>query len=312
MEDGLQPWIDDYDLHLRTGNVADLSRITYMRGVRQFVAHLTEHHPDIADPSLVRRSHIESWVRWMNENGKAEATRRSRIIAVNLWFKWLSGEHESGVTINPAMGIGKPTPKLKPVPIVRDEIIAALLDSASGSTFVDRRDTAIIRMLFDCGMRRGELVRLDVRDVDTKYMEATLHGKGGKVRIVPFGARTALALNRYLRARRLHKGAEDSAALFLASRRSTRPGTVDPWRLHGSGVAEMLKRRAKVADVEQINPHRFRHTFSHDLLAAGANETDVERLAGWSSPMMVRRYGSALADDRARDTHRRLARGDRV
>jgi len=74
----------------------------------------------------------------------------------------------------------------------------------------------------------------------------------------------------------------------------------------------MIERRCALAALPPINPHAFRHTWAHDLMANGANESDVERLAGWSSPLMVRRYGSSAADARARDAHRRLARGDRV
>ena len=122
-----------------------------------------------------------------------------------------------------------------------------------------------------------------------------------------FGGRTAVALRRFLRAREYHPG-KASPALFLAVRESRTPG----WRLTGKGVADMLDRRCRLAGVPPIHPHAFRHSWAHDLMANGANESDVERLAGWSSPLMVRRYGNSAADQRARDAARRLARGDRL
>jgi integrase len=308
--EGFEDWLRDFDLHLR-GSVATLSRTTYLRGPRQFVEHLAEHHPDVAGPGDVTRRHVESWLAAMTEAGRSPGTRRIRLKSIGLWFKWLSGELESKVTAIPTAGVAMPKPQLKPVPIVRDEEIAALLSTCNSAAYADRRDAAMIRLLFDCGIRRAELVGLETRDVDLKYLEAVIRaGKGGKVRIVPFGNRTALALSRYERARRTHPGAVASPALFLATRPSQANG--DPWRLGGGGVAEMLGRRSGLAGIRPINPHAFRHTFSHDMLANGAGESDVERLAGWSSPMMIRRYGSSAADERARDTHRRLARGDRL
>jgi len=303
-------WIDDYDLHLRTGNVAELSGVTYLRGVRQFVEHLAAHHPDVSGPGQVTARHVESWLRAMTEAGRSGGTRRIRLKSLSLWFKWLAGEIDAGVTINPTAAVHMPKAQIKPVPIIRDDDIAALLGTCETAEFVDRRDAAMIRLLFDCGIRRAELVGLDERDVDLKHLEVLVRGKGDKARVVPFGNRTALALSRYRRSRERHAGAAETSAWFLAQRPRSAAG--DRWRLQGGGVAEMLKRRCTAAGIAPINPHAFRHTFSHDMLANGANETDVERLAGWSSPMMIRRYGASAADERARDAHRKLARGDRL
>jgi integrase len=307
----LSGWLDEWDLVLRNGNVAEQTRVVYLRSARQFLAHLADHHPDVTDPGQITRRHVDSWLRAMNEAGRSENTRRIRLKALRLWLGYLGTDPDSGVVGNPAAAVPLPAEYVKPVPVVPDEAVARLLATTAGVDFVDRRDAGIIRMLFDTGCRRGELVALDLDDIDLRHQEAMIRrGKGNKSRAVPFGGRTALALTRYVRSRGRHQAAAVTPALFLA----VRPGSVSgsPWRLTGKGVADMLERRCAQAGIPAINPHAFRHSWAHDLMANGANESDVERLAGWSSPLMVRRYGNSAADARARDAARKLARGDRL
>lgn len=272
--DDLGGLLNDWRRHLRATNKAPSTIGSYLRCADNVLTHLiAQGMPTTA--SGVRREHIEAFLVDMLERcSPATAAKHYRSLQ-QLW-RWL--EEDGEIVASPMRKMRPPDVPEQPVRVLSDDDLRRLLDTCKGNTFDNRRDLALVRMLFDTGARASELIGLAVDDLDDETDTAFVMGKGRRGRAVPFGNKTSDALRRYLRARRAHPMA-GSAALWL--------GKKGP--MTDSGLRQVLDRRAADAGIEHLHPHLFRHTFAHRWLAAGGQETDLMRLAGWRSREMVAR-----------------------
>lgn len=306
MED-LYGWRDEWALVL-AGKVTDGTSKVYLRGTNQFLNFLRDEHPEITEVAQVQQRHLEHWNTTLANLGRSKATRRVRLLSIQAWFNYLAKAEDCDVTHNPVVQIDLPVPVRNPPPVIHDEDLVKLIKACKGRAFVDYRDEAIIRLLLDTGMRRAELVGIELPDLDLQRREVEITRKGGKRQTLVFASNTALALTKYLRARR-QRPAADSRRLFL----SVRPSESGSSHLTGGGVGEMVTRRAQQAGLDRTWPHKLRHTWAHDFLANGGNEQDCERLGGWSpGSNMVKWYGSSQGEHRARSAAKSLARGNRL
>jgi site-specific recombinase XerD len=282
---------------LRAEGRAERTATIYLQSIR-FFGQWLEAQGRPATLDQLTRSAIRTWLAGLADVQQA-GTVRTRYKGLRRFSRWLHAEGE--IDADPMAGMEVPAVVDKPVPVLDDAELAALLKACQGKTFADRRDEAVVRFLLDTGCRVSEMCGITLDDVDLDHELVIVTGKGRKTRPVYFGARTARAIDRYVRERRSHRYAH-SPALFLSQR----------GQLSMDGVRDLLTRRAQLAGLKQLNPHRFRHTFAHDFLLAGGQERDLKRLAGWSSDVMLERYGSSAADVRAREAVKRMRRGDRV
>lgn len=289
--------ITSFRRYLRAGGKSERTVEIYTGAAAKFAAWL-EAETDCAGWLDVEKRDIEGFtIDVLDTRSPGYASNLHR--ALQQFFKWWAAEEEMP---NPMLGMKPPHVPEQPVPVLTRRQLQALLKAAEGRSFVQRRDTAILLLFMDAGLRRDEVARLKLDDIDLDFREVRVLGKGRRARTVPFGHRTALALDRYLKARRRHRMAHLDW-LWLSSRARC--------RLTATGIYQMVERRGDDIGVD-LHPHMLRHSWAHHYRANGGHPDDLKRLAGWRSDQMVARYGASLADERAREAGHRLALGDRL
>jgi integrase/recombinase XerC len=200
---------------------------------------------------------------------------------VRAFFRYLV--REGHLAANPAEGLAAPkAPKRLPGFLPVDEVFH-LLGAVEGEGLLAARDRALLEVLYGTGVRVGELVALDGRDLKLPSRTARIRGKGRVEREAPLTEAAARALESYL-AERAAAGAplEPGGPVFLNARKG---------RLTDRSVRRVLDRWLhKAAIARKVSPHTLRHTFATHLLAGGADLRAIQELLGHKSLSTTQKY----------------------
>ena len=263
--------------------------------VRAYLADVTSlaTHADrlgITEPAGLDLRTLRSWLANQQVTGRSRTTLARRATAARVFTAWLARTDRSDADHGASLGSPKARRTLPPV--LRADEAAQLVGGTAGPADDDpvgMRDAAMLELLYATGIRVGELVALDVGNVDRERNLVRVLGKGRKERSVPFGHPAARAIDRWLTTGRpclVAKGA--GAALFVGARGR---------RIDQRAVRTLVHRRiAEVPGAPDIGPHGLRHSAATHLLEGGADLRAVQELLGHASLATTQLYTHVTTD----------------
>lgn len=249
----------------------------YQADLVQWTRFLSENLERLTSVSEVRHSHLRSYIVFLMK--KEEITPRSvhrKLSCLKTYFKWL--EKQGFISENPttklvAPKVGKRLPVVLTEPQTEKLLNPTNLEINTG--YPAARDRLILEILYETGMRRGELAALKRTDIDLKRLEIKVFGKGGKERLIPFG-----------------KSLLSTIEAYLLERRQTFPNLLESTLLltdKGEPIYDKLiylvvkKNLSLVTNQEKRSPHVLRHSFATHLSNHGADLTAIKDLMGHAS-----------------------------
>jgi site-specific recombinase XerD len=292
--------LPDWELAMVAENKSPHTIKVYVGSVRHYLTWTDAH-----GHAPMELGTLNQWVAGALAVGRSGSTAAARLTAMRRITAWLIATGR--LTDDPFRGAKYPKVHTRLVKPLTDEELSALLrtcevddDALPDVQLWHRRDEAIIRVMLETAIRKGEVMALELGDIDLDDGLVTIrHGKGGKSRNVPIGPYATRALRAYLRHRTDHPLAT-TPQLWVGTR--GRP-------MGYEGLRNTLRRRAQRAGIEGFHPHRLRHTAAHRWLAKGGSEVGLMAVAGWSRTDMLIRYTRAHASERAAEEARRLNLG---
>jgi site-specific recombinase XerD len=286
--------LEEYEVDLRSRNKSEYTIGGYSLKLRAFEAWVKQEEGagtvEDVSPAVVRR-----YILFMRKRGLQSSSVQAHVRALKIFGRWLFRE---GYTVeNPLERVRLPNVEkhlVVPLTAAEKETMLKQLDQ---STDLGCRDTAIVRIMLDSGLRLSEVVNLELKNADLRSQSLKVMGKGSKERKVGIGLATAKDLRRYIYNFR-PEPEDDAGNLFLTRQgRPLKPGTLKLF----------FARLAERTGIERLHAHLLRHTFACDFLRMpGSDLFTLQDILGHTTLDMVRHY-SRLSQDEVVEKHKRLS-----
>ncbi len=263
---------------------------SYQADLALYSTYLQEIRGKDADPTCVDSVRLRRYAAWLMSRGYAPSTIARRLASLRSYFRYL--RRKGTVTADPSAGLRNPKQALRLPRLLRVDEVIRLLESMPVDTLPGIRDRAMLETLYGGGLRVGELVGLNLEDIDADQELIRVRGKGRRERLSPIGGLATDWLRRWVPLRR--PKAVREPAVFLNQR-----GT----RLTTRSVGRLLESHLERAGlVDAASPHTLRHSFATHLLDRGADLRSVQELLGHRNLSSTQIY-THVTQDRILDTY---------
>lgn len=251
---------------------------------------------EMVEPRAIDHLAVRSWLAFQHRQMMSRASIARRLSALRTFFRFLM--REGAIEANPARGVATPKKEKHLPAVLQPADIAILLEQPDTDTPLGRRDRAWLELLYAAGIRVGELVGIDLGDIEVKARLLKVHGKGSKERIVPFGKKAEEAIRAWLEVRPAVVGDrfDEEQPLFVNYRGK---------RITARSVRRLLDGYVREASLRSgISPHTLRHSFATHLLNAGADLRSIQELLGHVSLSTTQKY-THLTDSHLIEVYRK-------
>jgi integrase/recombinase XerC len=274
----LEEYFQQFFEHLRyERNVSQHTLRNYASDLGQFRKFLFSIDKRAEFPAAeIDHLTIREWMASLHSLNKKKTSIARKLASLRTFFQFLV--RESFLEINPAKLVATPKIERKLPNHLSMEDAVRFIETPDLNTDLGKRDRAILEFLYATGVRVGELVNVNLKDIDFREKLVRVTGKRKKQRILPFGEPALQSLMFYL---------NETRPIFLNNcPPSTRDNKVVFLNYQGSrittrSIGRMIDKYIKIcADVHSISPHSLRHSFATHLLDSGADLRDIQELLG--------------------------------
>jgi integrase/recombinase XerC len=276
-------------------NSSEYTIKSYREDLTQLLEFLKERLGATSTPEQLTARLLRAYLAWLHQEGYAKTTMARRVAAVRSWCRFL--RRQGSLLIDPSDGLRAPRQDKKLPHFLKEDELPRLLESPT-DTPLGRRDRAILETLYSAGLRVGELVSLNVENLDLDGGTATVRGKGKRERLALLGGPAVAALRDWLAVRSVlaDKRARASAALMLNK---------NGGRLTTRSVGRLLEKYVGQSGLDgRTSPHTLRHSFATHLVDAGADIRGVQELLGHRSLATTQIY-THVNTQRLQETYRK-------
>jgi len=266
MQDG-QTYIDKFLHYIQIEKrLSAQTQKHYRRDLQLLLQYGTAN--EIPSWTAIDSHRLRSYINYRHRQGLSASSLQRELSSIRSFYHYLLRENLAQA--NPAQGVSAPK-RSRPLPATLDaDQVSHLLDFEA-NTPLEIRDRAIMELLYSSGLRLGEVVSLDLTDIDMDDACVRVTGKGSKTRIVPVGRFAREAIQRWMKHRQCMVQ-EDELALFISQRGTRLSGRSIQQRLRQCGVKQGLDTR--------LHPHKLRHSFASHMLESSSNLRAVQELLG--------------------------------